>query len=102
MIDNDYLEDMLYDVQEDYRIQYKIMDYKGQIDYLIHKIYLNPQYNEDLETLAHELCHYYHDIFIGDGMGIEDLIEYESKELLDEPWRSTLENYLEKELYGKT
>ena len=45
-----------------YNISYKIIESKGLINYKFKTIYINPIWNEDGQTIVHELLHHYYDL----------------------------------------
>lgn len=54
------LEEII-DIMDDYAISYVMMTPKGRIDYNAKVIHINAVYNDNAETLMHEITHHYLD-----------------------------------------
>ena len=93
-MDRDTIEEII----TEYSVAYRVLDNgnKGLINYDTKNIYINPMYNEDADTLMHELYHHYYDNVLGVEAG-EDIVEQQAQEALDNNpcLRCLLETYIE-------
>lgn len=84
------------EILDKYKITYKSLLVKGDVDFGLEEIRINPVYNQDVQTLMHEFAHIYYEGILGLELS-EDTIEYESQQyLINHPCSiSFFENYLE-------
>ena len=73
------------------------MNSRGLIQYDTRQVYLNPMYNDDIDTLMHEIVHYQKDIYMnnGDCFSEDDIEEIAQDFLRNE---KDLRQYLEVKL----
>lgn len=71
----------LKDILSEYNIRYKVMRVKGRVVYPNKMIYLNPMFNEDEESIMHEVFHHYSDKVAGTYMPCEQIEDQAMKYL---------------------
>jgi hypothetical protein len=84
------------DILDDYSIRYASTGNKGDVDLYSQEIRINPIFNQDIETLAHEFYHIYYEIELEAPNIPEDIIENNALELVsDKKMYKCLEDYLD-------
>jgi hypothetical protein len=92
--------DDLLNYANQYKVKYAsvIDDTKGRINYKFNTIEINPAYNDEIETLIHELLHHHYDNETCIEMG-EHQIEYQTKQICAEKYnRKKVKQYLNEHL----
>jgi hypothetical protein len=85
------------DILSDYDIKYANISVKGDVDFYSQEIRINPVYNQDIETLAHEFYHIYYEIELEAPDIPEEIIESNALDLVrDYKMYKCLEDYLYK------
>ena len=69
------------EILDEYKIKYTSLNCKGDVDFGLEEIRINPVYNQDVQTLFHEFAHIYYEDLLEQEL-TEDIIEYESQNYL--------------------
>jgi len=94
-------EDII-EILNEYKIKYKNTPNMGEVDLGSQEIYINPGYNKDVETLAHEFMHIWYEQELEQPSVSEYYIEKESQELIkDKDMYDCLDNYLIHRTWGQ-
>ena len=70
-------EDII-EILDGYKIKYKSLHCKGDVDFGLEEIIINPVYNQDVQTLFHEFAHIYYEELLEQSLP-ESIIERESQ-----------------------
>lgn len=78
-----------------FRIFKEVLPYRGEMDPDRKQITVNPAFDM-IESLAHEMLHYYYDVFLGTG-AVEWLVREKAKEIIkQQAVRDLLEKHLQR------
>ncbi len=84
------------EILNEYDIEYKNVRNMGEVDLSSYQIYINPKFNQDVETLAHEFGHIWYENILEMYDTPEDIIEKESQEMIKQKHiYKCLEKYLD-------
>ena len=85
------------DILDEYTINYRNLNVKGNVNLAYKTININPLYNQDISTLMHEFAHIYYETCVGIHNLAEEFIEREARtKLQDTKLYKCLDDYLYK------